>query len=642
MDENVIEFSTSPEKNFTIIQGTTGAGKTTLINAITWCLYGEELHNITDDPIYNEITENLTEPGGKFQIEVEIELLGEANQIITIHRDLMFYKDENGKIFDSFEGFNFYVIDQSARDNEPVEYPELFVDKHIPKDIEEYFFFNGQRLEDYFKENAGKVIKNSVFKITQLMLFERIITHLEERRDHFSDRITEISPKTGEIEQQIVAKEGLLVKNKERLQEAIKQRKLAERNITKFERDLKRIDSADINKLQIEREKLETDLITLDADIDDVKLERIEFLLKMSPIILTYSPLIKTKEIAENLKKKKFIPVKYRTPFLDDLIKDGTCICGTDLVHNEECMKNIVDLKERTSVLSDIGEEISDEFISLGYVLSNLTDFREKQKSLGKNIVRLVKEREQKSTRITEISVLLKDSEIEKVKSLETFLDENKRIKDSKIAEEATLSVQIKSDTDLIKKLKEKRSKEMEKNRELENLKDVLEFSENSLEAVRNIKADLIENTRVQIEKETKEQFINLSWKKTYVDVFINDNYNIKVLKKSGRYVDASGISSGEKLTLAFAFMAALNRISGFNLPIVIDTPMGILDKEIKLNIAKVLPNYLKDKQITLLVTGSEYTPEFRQKLLKRVDKEYRIKVIETEDGNKAEVVPNV
>lgn len=642
MGENLIEFSKSASQSFTIIKGTNGAGKTTILNAITWCLYGEELHNATDDPIYNEITENQTEPGGKFEVEVELEMLDDKNQRVTFKRELQFYKDDSGKIYDAiFDGNDFSIIVQSQRDNIIVEHPELFIDKHMPKDIEEYFFFDGQRLEDYFKENTGKVIKGSVFKITQLILFKRLIDHLDDYRKDVSVKIKNVSPNTGAIEQQIIHKEDALFKNKELLDDAVKQRKIAEKNIKKFEGELKKIDSSDIKSLQQERERLDLEIIGLDKRIDEGINERVDFLLDMCPTILAYDSLKKTRGIAEKLKEKGYIPAKYKKQFLQDLIDEGVCICGTDLENNEECMNHISDLMERTSVLTDIGGEISDEFISIEFLLSNLGDFREKQKKIGKNLVWLEKEREKKSKRISEIGVLIKDSEIEKVQNLEKFLDENKNIRDSKIREEATLSHQIKTDKEAVKKLKEARDKEMQKNAQLESLRDVLKFCERSLNAARNLKSGLIEEIRLEIEKETKEQFFNLNWKKAFVDVMIDDDYNVKVQRKSGRYSDASGLSAGEKLALAMAFMAALNRISGFNLPIIIDTPMGILDKEIKLNIAEVLPNYLKDKQISLLVTGEEYSPEFRSRLIDRVGKEYYIKVTETDEGNRSEVVLN-
>ena len=41
-DPTVIEFSPDPKKPITIIHGESGEGKTTIMNAIHWCLYGRE------------------------------------------------------------------------------------------------------------------------------------------------------------------------------------------------------------------------------------------------------------------------------------------------------------------------------------------------------------------------------------------------------------------------------------------------------------------------------------------------------------------------------------------------------------------------------------------------------------------------
>ncbi|MFA0847014.1 MAG: hypothetical protein ACC614_05555, partial [Methanobacterium formicicum] len=205
--------------------------------------------------------------------------------------------------------------------------------------------------------------------------------------------------------------------------------------------------------------------------------------------------------------------------------------------------------------------------------------------------------------------------------------------------EELNLESEIKSATKIVEKLKAERDKEMQKNAELEKMKNILHFCEKSLSASKKLKEELIEDIRIRIEKTTKEQFLKLNWKESFIDVKIDDDYDVTVIRKSGRISDANGLSAGEKLALALSFMAALNEISGFDLPIVIDTPMGRLDKEIKLNIAKVLPKYLENKQITLLVTGEEYSPEFRHKLSDRVGKEYTIEVTQTKYGNKSEVV---
>lgn len=39
--EQTVNFSTSSDKNVTVIMGENGAGKTTFAQAFMWCLYGE-------------------------------------------------------------------------------------------------------------------------------------------------------------------------------------------------------------------------------------------------------------------------------------------------------------------------------------------------------------------------------------------------------------------------------------------------------------------------------------------------------------------------------------------------------------------------------------------------------------------------
>ena len=39
--EHVVEFSNNIDKNVTIVHGENGIGKTTMLNAIKWCLYAK-------------------------------------------------------------------------------------------------------------------------------------------------------------------------------------------------------------------------------------------------------------------------------------------------------------------------------------------------------------------------------------------------------------------------------------------------------------------------------------------------------------------------------------------------------------------------------------------------------------------------
>ena len=67
-------------------------------------------------------------------------------------------------------------------------------------------------------------------------------------------------------------------------------------------------------------------------------------------------------------------------------------------------------------------------------------------------------------------------------------------------------------------------------------------------------------------------------------------------------------LSAGQSLILTLAFVAALRDPTGYKFPLVVDSPLGKIDSGNRQNIAKRLPKYLPNEQLTLLVTDTEYT----------------------------------
>ena len=87
------------EKNFTIIQGTNGSGKSNLLNSITWCLYGEEIHRAEKFeglPLLNTFTSKNMQNGDKERVKVEIHMKDDEN--LFIFRRCQEYEMKNGKI----------------------------------------------------------------------------------------------------------------------------------------------------------------------------------------------------------------------------------------------------------------------------------------------------------------------------------------------------------------------------------------------------------------------------------------------------------------------------------------------------------------------------------------------------------------
>ena len=177
------------------------------------------------------------------------------------------------------------------------------------------------------------------------------------------------------------------------------------------------------------------------------------------------------------------------------------------------------------------------------------------------------------------------------------------------------------------------------KDKQLLKLKKYNEFCESAINIVDKLKDDLTENIRKKVQKATEDQFKKLMWKDNFQSVYINKSYNVTLQDITGESVSPGILSAGEKLVLALSFVAALNTISGFELPFIIDTPMGRLDQEMKTNISKTLPKYVKGNQVALLVTGEEYTDKFREGIIGNVGKEYVIEVNETKNGTESKII---
>ena len=97
------------------------------------------------------------------------------------------------------------------------------------------------------------------------------------------------------------------------------------------------------------------------------------------------------------------------------------------------------------------------------------------------------------------------------------------------------------------------------------------------------------------------------------------------VEKNRGNIVSATDPSTGSRNVLALTFMAALNSLSGFVLPQIIDTPIASLDKQMRSEVAKALPRYMEGKQMILLVMNSEYTGEFKTNIRNFVGYQYKL-----------------
>ena len=110
-------------------------------------------------------------------------------------------------------------------------------------------------------------------------------------------------------------------------------------------------------------------------------------------------------------------------------------------------------------------------------------------------------------------------------------------------------------------------------------------------------------------------------------------DYQMTINIVGGETVPSSKLSAGERQLLAVAVLWALAKLSGRQLPTVIDTPLGRLDsKHRKFFVENYFPN--AGHQVILLSTDEEIVGGYYNSLKNSIAKEYLVEYDEEEQSS--------
>lgn len=624
--ENEIELATEGSENVNVIQGANGAGKSNILNAITLCLYGKESHlDETKDnelesypyvnrKVLDEIDTNETADG---RIEIT---LGEDEAEYIFSRSFKSVKLSDGS-FSSQHG-DLQLKEKRGGDWKSVEQVSTRLNQILPVHVHQYFLFDGERLDEFFGEGYTERVKDGLLDVSHIELLERGIDHLRSFEGDFDKQLSDV----GDAAEQ---KRKAYEQAKDEVEELKQQLKKTKTNISETKGHIDTIDnklqdSADpeVRDKQQQREYLTEKLEDIREDITEVRKEASRELIKAGPPLYAVQSLEYTVSELRELSEQGKLPPKIQDTFIEELLEKGECICGEELTDDHR--EHLLSLKQE---MSTVVESNLEGKMAIPGLLRDAHEDAETLVEKRQKLAELENKEQQTNKDLNEISEELKAHDIPddiNVQELEKQRSEYEDQIEDLQNEKGKLEVRIEQAE---KKREEKKkayntevSKE-EKNAEI--LKNI-QFVDSSRKQLESMKEEILSSVRDDIESKMDEYFNEIIWKEEDYTVVLTEEYQVRV--EGPRNDNKIGsLSAGERQVLAFSFLAALTSVSGFNAPLVIDTPLGRISSEPKERLAQNLPEYIDDTQMTFLMTDEEYTDDVRIKMKPHVSNEYKL-----------------
>jgi len=640
--ELCINFKKQKENDLHILIGKNGTGKTNLLNAINWCLYGEESHLSKKSkllPILNLNSIDETEPDKDIKVCVEVQFNTGGNKYIVFTRKSVYRKYENEKnpIHQKTE-FEACIVDEKGNSNLLEEEDAiLYVERSVPNRIRDFFFFDGERLDNYFRRATAQNIRNAIFVISQIELLEnKVERKLEEILKELRREAGKINPRIEETRNKLEEEKEHLEEIKTKIENINRNISIAKEKIREYEARLRRI--PDIEALQQEKFELKSSKKHFREIRDKKILEKQDELFEFAKIIMINAAISKAIKIIEEKRQNKEIPPPADVTLLEEILKNKICsVCGIPL--NSQSEIHVKNLLKELELSSFIASQLSNMENPLRFYRDKIKQFKEQMNSITQEIITNERELEKIEKRINKIDKNLIGYDAEKIKEWV----EQQRFYESSLSDHQRelgfLLGEKKKVQDEVDKLEKKFEQEADKVEEAIELKTQISFCRKALNIVTKTKENIMHKTRVQIQSETKKLFFDMIWKKqTFKDISISEDYDIDLIHFMG-YPCLGSISAAERELLALSFTLALHKISGFDSPILIDTPVARVSDEHRENLGNIFVNISTDKQLILLFTPAEYSPEISKFLDNKESNKYHLKLSSDEKEVKLEVI---
>jgi len=619
----------SGERNTTIIHGNNGAGKTTLLNAFTWVLYEKFTAAFaSEDNLVNKRA--ITETNYKDSVECWVELGFEHdNKRYQAKRVCRAYKTEAGVEQGKSELY-LQIAGDDGRWVLPPQHPEDIIGRILPVSLHQYFFFDGERIEQIVRSDKKTEIADATRTLLGVEVLNRAIKHLGEAKKSLETELAVI----GDFETRKLLKEqakleqessNLLNRLGEIDQELENQDELKK---TLGNRLLELSGAKDLQQLRDELEGKEK--------LIREQLKQAKDTLKRAISTRGYTVLIgevtaEFRGIVTQLRDKGELPVGIKKQFVGDLLNERRCICGTQLIAGTHAHQEVTGWMDKAGI-ADVEETAIRMGAQVDELNKQVPEFWEEVDRQQANIARWRTELSGIETQLDDITKKLRTFPSEDIQQLQKRFDETEaKIKEITLEKGANQQKIERLKLDIDAKVKQIAKYKLNEAKQI-LAQQRIAATQDAVERLKEAKNRLDAQFRSSLEQRVQEIFSQISFT-PYIPKLSN-KYELTLIENTAGYEATVAASTGENQILSLSFIGgiigrvrewiqenALLAPDSSTFPVVMDSPFGSLDEIYRRQIAKTLPQLAN--QLVILVTKTQWRGEVEQEMIKHMGKEY-------------------
>lgn len=639
-----LDLDVSDNAPIILVYGENERGKTSLLRAIRWCLYGEVLNQggtlMDEREFANYDARDRKEP---FDVFVEIEF--EDQGVKSVLKRWIKVKEsdlEEIRIETLSKG-----VDLRPNNGNPVaekDIPEQ-ISRMLHKDISDFFLFDGETLTRFEQrlrsaDTSAALVRTSIEKVLGLPALQLLSRDIEILASEANKEVQRVAKKSAENEKVLkdIDATSTGIHNKQNdLVELRRIGKQLEDEKLELEKQLAKIDS--IKDAYHERKSIRDSKSDLQRDISEIR-DQIKVRISESwwapamPMLKEKAAAIDSMLAGNNQLLSEINELQRKKLDLQVQVSTKKCSSCQQVVNESQisnAQKEILEIEKKLESLPTPISNVDDiaftkrqlnEFLEDGGVEERL---RELDQDVLKRELR-IDELNNKDRALTEVlsgntlDIAALESQYQRAND---FIRESEREIEKKEFELTELKTQLRT---LQNSLNRETTESSPVKQEAALLSSLEEALKDSLEGFRK-------SMREKVGEEASDIFTKLTTEPDYNGLTITGKYYLEIVDSQKRII--SRRSAGAEQIVAMSLIGALVRCAVRQGPVIMDTPFGRLDTGHRRRILEWAPTI--GTQVMLFVQSGEFDRERDLKFLgNKVGREYRI---QREASNRSSIV---